>query len=112
MLFVDTPKVLQGGAKGDIYSQGWVGLNSILAQQEQPLPAWTEATFRRDMPVLWRAPYQRLLLFHTTGARPSVEQLTLLLAMDGVAAGTDNVYYWEHRGRTDVCYVLDREAQP
>lgn len=109
VVYVDTPKVLTRGAKGDIYSQGFEGLNSILAQKAQQLPAWTEATFRRDMPMLWTAPYSRLLLFHTTGAHPSVAEVASAMLADGVPEPT-TYQTWEHRGRVDVCWVVDKAA--
>lgn len=112
VLLIDTPKVLTGRkAGGDIYSQGFVGLNSILAQEQLVLPPWTQATFERDMPRLWTAPYQRMVFFHATGCLPSPTQVAMAMVNDDVPAWTD-YQEWDHKGRTDVAWVVDRETEP
>ena len=110
-LFVDTPKVVNTGKHGDIYSKGFLGLNSILAQERQTLPPWTEDTFRREMPILWTAPWDRMLLFHATGCRPEPVDVLAAMLADGVPFPT-SVGSWTHKGRTDVCWVCDRDGDP
>jgi hypothetical protein len=111
LLYIDTPKVITSGKKGDIYSVGFGGMNSILAQERQELPPWTEATFRRDMPHLWTAPAKRMLLFHATGCQPEPPQVLEAMLKDGVPFPT-TVKEWVHKGRADVCWVVDRDSDP
>lgn len=106
-LLVDTPKVLNAG-KRDIYSTGWVALNSILAQKEQQLPTWTVDTFWRQMPKLWCAPFRRLILFHASGCLPTVEALLVGLARDRVPPPT-TTEVWKHRDRLDMAWVFDHQ---
>jgi hypothetical protein len=109
VLFIDTPKVINDKAskvKKDIYSTGFVGLNSILAQADQLLPTWTVDTFRRDMPLLWQGEWTRMLMFHATGCLPSVDETRELMTTAGVPDATPMV--WGHGERQDVCWVVDR----
>jgi len=105
VLFVDTPKVVQGNR--DIYSSGYVRLNSIIAQAPVELPRWSEDTFWRDMPHLWNAPYDRMVLFHVTGARPEPRAVFDRMLEDGVPRPS-TIGSWKHKGRTDVAWVVDR----
>lgn len=110
VLFIDTPKVIDNNKKTDIYSKGWNGVNSILAQERQVLPRWTEETFRRDMPKLWNADYARMVFFHVTGAVPSPREVLEAMLADGVPKPT-TIGSWTHQARasrTDVAWVVDR----
>jgi hypothetical protein len=111
-LLIDTPKVLSGRkAGGDIYSQGFEGLNSVLVQRDYRLPGWTQDTFERDMPRLWNGPWRRMIFFHVTGARPAPVQVAD--AMIGDAVPLPTLYReWEHKGRTDVAWVMDKAPSP
>lgn len=111
-LLIDTPKVLTSRKKGgDIYSQGFNGLNSILAQRPIELPGWTEQTFRHDMPLLWTAPWKRMIFFHATGCLPSPLEVAELMVKDNVPLPLD-YREWPHKGRTDVAWVIERNAVP
>jgi hypothetical protein len=106
LLHIDTPKVLKPGKRGDIYSAGWEGLNSILKQDAQALPPWTRDTFVRDMPLLWELPWRRMLMFHATGCAPDVPEVDAMLR--GQLGEPTQVQRWAHRTREDVCWVYDR----
>jgi hypothetical protein len=102
-MWIDPPKVV---TSTDVYSKGFLGLNSVLAQEQQVLPVWRWGDVLSRLRKLWEHPCKRIIQFYCSDVRPTDDAVKAELEKCGTIKERIRI---RHGSRADYIYVVDKE---